>query len=64
MRDPISEILNRIKNAKELTVETVSTGMNIEDYAKYQRFLGEITGLQQALNIIDDVLTESDKDDS
>jgi hypothetical protein len=64
MRDLISEILDRVKYAKDLAVETVSTGSNIEDFAKYQRVLGELTGLEKALNIIDDVMTESDKDDS
>ena len=64
MRDPLSEILDRIKYAKDLAVETVSTGSNIEDFAKYQRVLGEITGLQKALNLIDDVMTESDENDS
>jgi hypothetical protein len=61
MTDILGEILKRIKNAKEATIETVSTGHNIEDYSKYQRILGEIAGLQTALEIIDEVLTEDDE---
>jgi hypothetical protein len=62
MKDILSEILKRIKNAKNLTVETVATGQSIDDYAKYQRILGEITGLEKALMIIDGILTEDEED--
>jgi hypothetical protein len=62
MRDILSEILKRIKNAKNLTVEAVATGQSIEDFAKYQRILGEIAGLEKALMIIDGILTEDEED--
>jgi hypothetical protein len=63
MKDILSEILKRIKDARELTVETVSTGQGIEDFAKYQRILGEIVGLDKVLLIIDNILTEGDEED-
>jgi len=63
MKDILSEILKRIKSAKNLTVETVATGQSIDDYAKYQRILGEIAGLEKALMIIDGILTEDEEDD-
>ena len=63
MRDILSEILKRIKDAKHSAVETVSTGQSIEDFAKYQRILGEIVGLDRALLIIDTILTEDDEED-
>jgi hypothetical protein len=63
MKDILSEILHRIKDAKQLTVETVATGQNIEDYAKYQRIVGELVGLDRALIIIDTILTENDEED-
>ena len=62
MKDILSEILKRIKSAKNLTVETVATGQSIDDYAKYQRILGEIAGLEKALMIIDGILTEDEED--
>ena len=62
MRDILSEILKRIKDAKSLTVETVATGQSIEDYAKYQHILGQIVGLEKALIIIDSILTEDEED--
>ena len=62
MRDILSEILKRIKSAKNLTVETVATGQSIDDFAKYQRILGEIAGLEKALTIIDGILTEDEED--
>jgi len=62
MRDILSEILHRIKSAKNLTVETVATGQSIDDFAKYQRILGEIAGLEKALMIIDGILTEDEED--
>ena len=62
MKDILSEILKRIKSAKNLTVETVATGQSIDDYAKYQRILGEIAGLDKALMIIDSILTEDEED--
>ena len=62
MRDILSEILKRIKDAKHLTVEAVAAGQSIDDYAKYQRILGEIAGLEKALMIIDGILTEDEED--
>ena len=62
MKDILSEILKRIKSAKNLTVETVATGQSIDDFAKYQRILGEIAGLEKALTIIDGILTEDEED--
>ena len=62
MKDILSEILKRIKSAKNLTVETVATGQSITDFAKYQRILGEIAGLEKALMIIDGILTEDEED--
>ena len=62
MKDILSEILKRIKSAKNLTVETVATGQSITDFAKYQRILGEIAGLEKALTIIDGILTEDEED--
>jgi hypothetical protein len=63
MRDILSEILKRIKEAKNLTVDAVATGQSIDDYAKYQRILGEIAGLEKALMIIDGILTEDEEQD-
>jgi hypothetical protein len=63
MRDILSEILKRIEDAKEITVETVATGQGIEDFAKYQRIVGELAGLERALLIIDTILTENDEED-
>lgn len=61
--DILSIILKRIEEAKKFATDSVVSGQNIDDFAKYQRLVGELVGLEKALIIIDNTLTESDVDE-
>ena len=58
MRDPISELIGRISSTKEDIAETVSAARNVDTFEKYQRLVGRSEGLQIALDLINDILTE------
>jgi hypothetical protein len=61
MGDLISNIISRLKEADRLVAEALSSGSNIHNFDSYQRILGTREGLQQALAIIEDLLTEDDE---
>ena len=61
MGDFISDIINRLKEAERTVAEALSSGSNIHNFDSYQRILGTREGLQQALAIIEDLLTEDDE---
>jgi CRISPR/Cas system CSM-associated protein Csm2 small subunit len=61
MRDILSEILKRIKEAKNDTTEAIASGMNIHSYDSYQRMVGKRDGIQEVLDIIDQILSEDDE---
>jgi hypothetical protein len=62
MGDLISSIIKRLKDADNITAEALSSGSNIHNFDSYQRILGTREGLQQALAIIEDLLTEDDEE--
>ena len=62
MGDLISSIIKRLKDADQITAEALASGSNIHNFDSYQRILGTREGLQQALSIIEDLLTEDDED--
>jgi hypothetical protein len=62
MRDILSEILKRIKEAKKETTEAIASGVNIHSFDGYQRLVGKRDGIQDALDIIDQILSEDDED--
>ena len=62
MKDILSEILDRIKNAEKELTETIASGVNIHTYDGYQRLVGKREGLSDALAIIDAILSEDDED--
>jgi hypothetical protein len=63
MGDFISDIINRLKKADQTVAEALSSGSNIHNFDSYQRILGTREGLQQALAIIEDLLTEDDENE-
>ena len=63
MGDLISNLIERLKSADKMVAEALSSGSNIHNFDSYQRILGTREGLQQALAIIEDLLTEDDQDD-
>ena len=61
MGDLISNLIERLKSADKTVAEALSSGSNIHNFDSYQRILGTREGLQQALAIIEDLLTEDDE---
>ena len=62
MKDIISELIKRLKNAdKDLTL-AISSGVNVHDFASYQRLVGQKAGIQDALDIINQILSEDEED--
>ena len=64
MRDPISELIARIGSTKESIAETVSAAHGVDSFEKYQRLVGRNEGLQVALDLLNDILTESEEQDA
>ena len=62
MKDIVSEMIKRLKNAdKDLTL-AISSGVNVHDFASYQRLIGQKVGIQDALDIINQILSEDEED--
>jgi hypothetical protein len=62
MKDIISEVIKRLKSAdKDLTL-AISSGVNVHDYAMYQRLVGQKNGVQESLDIINQILSEDEED--
>jgi hypothetical protein len=64
MKDFISEIISRTKDEQTKLVETLTTGINVNSFDDYQRLVGRFEGLRATLDIIDNILTEDDEDES
>ena len=62
MKDFLSEIIGRIKAEVKDQAEAVTAGSNINTFDDYKQHIGCIQGLQLALSIIDEILTEDDED--
>jgi aromatic ring-opening dioxygenase catalytic subunit (LigB family) len=60
MGDIISNIISRLKEADKDIAEVLASGSNIHNFDSYQRMLGTREGVQQALAIIDNLLSEDD----
>ena len=60
MGDIISNIISRLKEADKNIAEALASGSNIHNFDSYQRMLGTREGVQQALAIIDNLLSEDD----
>lgn len=63
MKDIISEIIKRLKSADQDLTLAISSGVNVHDYASYQRLVGQKAGVQESLDIINQILSEDGEDD-
>lgn len=61
MKDILSEILKRIKDADKHFAEGIASGMNIHDFPAYQRQVGNLEGIRRAQEIIETILSEDDE---
>ena len=64
MKDIISEIIGRVRAEKQIQADTVTAGVNINSFDDFKQYVGKIEGLQIALDIIDEILTEDDEENS
>lgn len=64
MKDILSEIIGRVRAEKQIQAETVTAGTNVNSFDDYKQYIGKIEGLQTALDIIDEILTEDDEENS
>lgn len=62
MKDIVSELLGRLKSADTDLTLAISSGVNVHDYASYQRMVGQKAGIQQALDIVNEILSEDEED--
>ena len=64
MRDIVSELISRIGETKKSIADTVAAGLGVGTFEQYQRLVGRHEGLQIALDLINDILTEGVEDES
>lgn len=61
MKDLISELIERLKNADKHFVDGIASGMNIHDFPAYQRQVGNLEGIRRAREILENLLSEDDE---
>jgi hypothetical protein len=64
MKDFISEIIGRVRTEIQSQAETVTAGTNVNSFDDYKQYIGKIQGLQTALDIINEILTEDENEES
>jgi len=64
MKDFISEIIGRVRTEIQNHADTVTAGSNINSFDDYKQYVGIIQGLQLSLDIVNEILTENDDDES
>jgi hypothetical protein len=62
MKDIISEIIGRVSAEIKVQADTVTAGTNINTFDDYKQYVGKIEGLQTALDIVNEILTEDDEE--
>jgi len=62
MKDIVSELIKRLRSADQDLTLAISSGVNVHDYASYQRLIGQKAGVQDALDIINQILSEDEED--
>ena len=64
MKDFLSEIIGRVKAEQKSIAESVTAGTNVNSFDDYQRLVGRHEGLMLTLQIINEILTEDEEDES
>jgi hypothetical protein len=64
MKDFLSEIISRVRSEIQSQAETVTAGTNVNSFDDYKQYVGKIEGLKLALEIIDEILTEDNEEES
>jgi hypothetical protein len=63
MKDFISEIISRVRAEIKIQADNVTAGTNVVSFEDYRYHVGKIEGLKLALEIVDEILTEDEKED-
>ena len=63
MKDPISDLIGRLKQAGDELSQAIVSGVNIHDFDSYQKYVGKHEGLMEALDILNNLLREDDEND-
>lgn len=61
MKDPISEFIGRLKKADDELTQAIASGVNIRNFENYQRMVGQLEGLKNAFDILNELLREDDE---
>lgn len=64
MKDFLSEIIGRVRTEIQNQAEAVTAGSNINTFDDYKQHIGVIQGLQTSLDIINEILTEDNEEES
>ena len=64
MKDFLSEIIGRVKAEQKSLAESVPAGNNVNSFEDYQRLVGRHEGFKITLDIINEILTEDEEDES
>jgi hypothetical protein len=64
MKDFLSEIISRVRSEIQNQADTVTAGTNVNTFDDYKQYVGKIEGLKLTLEIIDEILTEDETDES
>jgi len=64
MKDFLSEIIGRVKTEQKSLAESVTAGINVNSFEDYQRLVGRHEGFKITLDIINEILTEDEEDES
>jgi hypothetical protein len=64
MKDFLSEIISRVRSEIQSQADTVTAGTNVNSFDDYKQYVGKIEGLQLALEIINEILTEDSEEES
>jgi hypothetical protein len=62
--DIISKFISLAKETKKDIAETVAAGTNVTSFEVYQRLVGRSEGLQIALDLLDDIMTGDEENES
>lgn len=62
MRDFISEIIRRVRDEKNSLADAVTAGTNVNTFDDYKYIIGQVEGLNLALRIVDEILTEDEEE--
>ena len=62
MKDIVSVIISRVRAELKIQADTVTAGMNVNSFDDYKQYIGKIEGLQAALDIVDEILTEDNEE--